>query len=113
VLERITQRREELTYVERQEAEAKRELAALAMGVTLEERRNVMNAVRACVSRPDAERYAARAKANQAFKDIVDEIRCRCDGRLIVRTGGLGSLVTLAPDGATWDVWRQMERIAA
>jgi DNA invertase Pin-like site-specific DNA recombinase len=113
VLERITQRREELTYVERQEAEAKRDLAALAMGVTLEERRNVMNAVRACVSRPDAERYAARAKANQAFKDIVDEIRCRCDGRLIVRTGGLGSLVTLAPDGATWDVWRQMERIAA
>ncbi|MBJ6126729.1 recombinase family protein [Microvirga splendida] len=113
VADRLAQRQAQLAELAERETQAKRELAALASRKTPDERRSLIAAARACVGRPDAERYAARAAANHALKSVIDEIRCRSDGRVIVRAGSFGSLVTLGPDGARWDVWRRIERIAA
>jgi DNA invertase Pin-like site-specific DNA recombinase len=113
VRERLLQKREELAALAFEESAAKRELAALCVGTTVDQRRSLITAVRESAGREEKDRYAARAAANQALREVLDEMRCRDDGRVIVRTGHYGSLVTLTADGSAWDVWRRIDRIAA
>jgi len=111
VADRLALRQAELNKLQEQEAEAKRELAAVSNRTDPDERRSLIAAVRDCVGRPDAERYAVRAAANQALKHILDEVRCMVDGRLVVRTGTFGSVVTLTDHGSLWTPWRNVERM--
>ncbi|WP_445500641.1 recombinase family protein [Microvirga sp. G4-2] len=111
VADRLAQRRVKLAELQEQEAEAKRELVAVSARTDPGERRSLIAAVRTCVGRPDAERYAVRAAANQALRQVLDEVRCMVDGRLVVRTGTFGSVVTLTDDGSVWTPWRNVERM--
>lgn len=94
--DRLAQRQAEVAQAKKEVAEARRTLSLSRPVASGGVSAGPVLAVSAAHGLPDKERYAVRAAANQILKDLIGEIRCHPDGRVVLHLADWGRHVSSA-----------------
>lgn len=87
---RLAQRHADLAEAEIEVEQARRTISIAKSAMPLEERRGVIKRLRDADALPPEERYEARARANGVLSDLIRQIQCHQDGRVILHLDVFG-----------------------